>query len=496
MAVKLVIRRDTAANWALANPILADGEIAHDETAGVLKVGDGVTAWNALPNVLAGSPGLVGPTASGDTTGATDTAAINILLSLGYVVTLPAGHYYINAPLKLAGNNGLSMAPSDATVLEWVGAAGGSVLSTAAFTSPSQAAFWGVVEGGEIHYPYAKITSSTKVVYIAQPNPSRTLTTTIRTDYTDVSTHAPVAGSAGWVLDGNSNPGPFSISSKIIGQFDKQIWARTSHLVAIGCQGAYGNDLIVFDNDALGSSTAPMNCSVIEPHTFLNQRSAVRLIAALHVNILSGVYESATSTSPGGFLYCDSTFTGSAMMQNINQFTTNPRIVHYGTGSVRFLNVQDGWDATFVGNSSTGVASIVLSKPQQIVTSPRTNYGTVSTTTPTVGVTLSQAIASSVGGAFRVRFVGQAFNNTAGDGYNVQLLQSAPTSVGAQVSGSPGVLDSVSVASVRAAGAGETVTLEALLTGQNTPSTSFVVAVTAVGGGVASVQGIITVEIL
>ena len=49
MATLITIRRDTAANWATANPILASGEIGYDLTNLQTKVGDGSTVWTALP---------------------------------------------------------------------------------------------------------------------------------------------------------------------------------------------------------------------------------------------------------------------------------------------------------------------------------------------------------------------------------------------------------------------------------------------------------------
>ncbi len=41
-------RRGTAAEWAAANPVLADGEPGHEIDTGVVKIGDGVTAWNSI----------------------------------------------------------------------------------------------------------------------------------------------------------------------------------------------------------------------------------------------------------------------------------------------------------------------------------------------------------------------------------------------------------------------------------------------------------------
>lgn len=45
----IVLRRDTAARWAAANPILRAGEAGVDLTSGKMKLGDGLTAWVSLP---------------------------------------------------------------------------------------------------------------------------------------------------------------------------------------------------------------------------------------------------------------------------------------------------------------------------------------------------------------------------------------------------------------------------------------------------------------
>jgi microcystin-dependent protein len=41
-------RRGTAAEWAAANPILAEGEEGYETDTGYLKIGDGTTHWNSL----------------------------------------------------------------------------------------------------------------------------------------------------------------------------------------------------------------------------------------------------------------------------------------------------------------------------------------------------------------------------------------------------------------------------------------------------------------
>jgi hypothetical protein len=41
-------RRDTAANWTAANPVLEDGQLGFETDTRLSKLGNGVTAWNAL----------------------------------------------------------------------------------------------------------------------------------------------------------------------------------------------------------------------------------------------------------------------------------------------------------------------------------------------------------------------------------------------------------------------------------------------------------------
>lgn len=48
MASQIKLRRDTAANWTAANPVLGAGEPGYDTTNGKLKIGNGTTAWNSL----------------------------------------------------------------------------------------------------------------------------------------------------------------------------------------------------------------------------------------------------------------------------------------------------------------------------------------------------------------------------------------------------------------------------------------------------------------
>ena len=51
---QIQLRRDTATNWASANPTLASGEPAFETDTGKFKIGDGVTAYNSLDYIGAG----------------------------------------------------------------------------------------------------------------------------------------------------------------------------------------------------------------------------------------------------------------------------------------------------------------------------------------------------------------------------------------------------------------------------------------------------------
>ena len=75
---KILIRRDTAANWSnpLNNPILSDGELGYERDTGKLKIGNGVTRWNDLPYISdtegpTGPTGPTGPAGPQGNTGAT-----------------------------------------------------------------------------------------------------------------------------------------------------------------------------------------------------------------------------------------------------------------------------------------------------------------------------------------------------------------------------------------------------------------------------------------
>ena len=58
MTTRIKLRRDTAANWTANNPILALGEPGLETDTGLIKYGDGTTAWNTLSYAAGGGGGL------------------------------------------------------------------------------------------------------------------------------------------------------------------------------------------------------------------------------------------------------------------------------------------------------------------------------------------------------------------------------------------------------------------------------------------------------
>lgn len=48
MSVRIQFRRDTAERWAQVNPVLSSGEPGYEIGTGLMKIGDGATAWNDL----------------------------------------------------------------------------------------------------------------------------------------------------------------------------------------------------------------------------------------------------------------------------------------------------------------------------------------------------------------------------------------------------------------------------------------------------------------
>ena len=122
MANKIQLRRDTAANWTTANPVLGQGEPGAEIDTGRLKIGDGVKDWKTLPDIsdstlqftqagtgakprsftdkLQDMVSVKDFGAVGDGN-ADDTVAIQAAIDSGKPAYVPKGTYKISATLNL-----------------------------------------------------------------------------------------------------------------------------------------------------------------------------------------------------------------------------------------------------------------------------------------------------------------------------------------------------------------------------------------------------------
>jgi hypothetical protein len=62
MSYQIQFRSDTAANWTAKNPVLAEGEPGFETDTGILKIGDGTTAWINLGGSSGSSGGEMSQT--------------------------------------------------------------------------------------------------------------------------------------------------------------------------------------------------------------------------------------------------------------------------------------------------------------------------------------------------------------------------------------------------------------------------------------------------
>ena len=64
MAFRIQIRRDTAENWAINNPVLLQAEMGYVTDTNQAKFGDGINPWNDLEYFAPAATGPAGPTRS------------------------------------------------------------------------------------------------------------------------------------------------------------------------------------------------------------------------------------------------------------------------------------------------------------------------------------------------------------------------------------------------------------------------------------------------
>lgn len=100
MADRIQIRRDTAAGWTSANPILAQGELGAETDTLKIKIGDGTTAWTSLSYLIDAGDYL--------TTSGTQTASNKTLVDPAITGTIKEDIYTITdgAAFEIDPGNG------------------------------------------------------------------------------------------------------------------------------------------------------------------------------------------------------------------------------------------------------------------------------------------------------------------------------------------------------------------------------------------------------
>ena len=122
MANRIQLRRDTGANWASVNPVLAQGEVGIETDAVPIqiKIGDGSTAWNNLPYI--GNSSEIYVTSFGaDPTGVLDSsdAIISAINSVpnGGIIVFPNGTYLISKSISISNVNNIKIIGSGNSII-------------------------------------------------------------------------------------------------------------------------------------------------------------------------------------------------------------------------------------------------------------------------------------------------------------------------------------------------------------------------------------------
>lgn len=131
MSTLIKLRRDTAANWAATDPVLALGEPGYDTTNNELRIGDGTSAWSSLTPIAGGGGGTYGDANVATLLSAFGSNAISTTgnVTAGYFVG--DGSQLTNLP----GGGNVSLPLSNGTSNFDIATADGNVTITANGTS-------------------------------------------------------------------------------------------------------------------------------------------------------------------------------------------------------------------------------------------------------------------------------------------------------------------------------------------------------------------------
>ena len=108
MTVQIQWRRDTAANWTSANPVLLSGEVGYETDTNQFKIGNGSTAWASLAYAVKTMP-------SGAIVGTTDTQTLTNKSILGATIITGLGAGFQNMVVQTSGTGATYNLPTALT---------------------------------------------------------------------------------------------------------------------------------------------------------------------------------------------------------------------------------------------------------------------------------------------------------------------------------------------------------------------------------------------
>ena len=140
VVTQIQVRRGTAAQWTSANPTLAAGEIGFETDTGLMKCGNGSTAWTSLGYIGAGD--ITGVTAGTGLSGGGSSGAVTLSINTGVTADLSTAQTLTNKTISGASNTlssigNASLTNSAITVNGTSVSLGGSVVVEASSFAPS-----------------------------------------------------------------------------------------------------------------------------------------------------------------------------------------------------------------------------------------------------------------------------------------------------------------------------------------------------------------------